>query len=124
MRNYKNYPIYIKAMDLVLKIYTLTELINDNEKYGLISQMRRCAVSIPSNVAEGSARKGEKDFARFLGISLGSCFELNTQLLLTSRLSSVYQGSIDRVNILIQETEELSRMIFGLINNINKGDKP
>ncbi len=80
MRNFREYDIWIDTMDLVNEIYNMVDGFPSEEKYSLTSQITRSAVSIPSNIAEGASRTSEKDFARFLEISLGSCFELETQL--------------------------------------------
>lgn len=73
-------------MDMVVDIYTITNYFPDSEKYGLVSQLRRAAVSIPSNIAEGAARKGNKENIQFLHISLGSIAEVDTQLIIADRL--------------------------------------
>ena len=78
MHNFRNLQVWEKGVELAKSVYQLTRDFPDEEKFGLITQMRRCAVSIPSNIAEGSARSTEKDFSRFLSISLGSYFELET----------------------------------------------
>ena len=78
--------IWQKAMDFVFDIYKLTSNFPSDEKFGLISQMRRSSVSIPSNIAEGAARNSTKDYVRFLYISLGSLSELETQIIIASKL--------------------------------------
>jgi four helix bundle protein len=80
MRNFREYDVWVDGMDLVDAIYTLVDTFPNTEKFGLSSQITRSAISIPSNIAEGASRTSQKDFARFLEISLGSCFELETQL--------------------------------------------
>ena len=79
--NFKNLKIWIIAMDITNDIYKLTSIFPKSEIYGLVSQMNRCSVSMPSNIAEGSNR-GNKHFQHYLNISLGSSFELQTQLLI------------------------------------------
>ena len=86
MRNFKDYEIWHIAMEIVVDVYQITEKLPDSEKYGLKSQMRRSAVSMPSNIAEGCSRKSDKAFANFLEISLGSSFELQTQLIVALRV--------------------------------------
>ena len=78
MNNYKELIVWQKARMLVKSAYTLTTQLPSEEKFGLISQMRRCAISIPSNIAEGASRTSNKEFAHFLEIAYGSCFELET----------------------------------------------
>jgi four helix bundle protein len=80
MRNFRSYEVWIDAMELVNTIYDITDNFPQKEQFALISQITRSAVSIPSNIAEGASRKTEKDFGRFLEISLGSAYELETQL--------------------------------------------
>ena len=74
MHNFRKLDIWLKSMDLVVEIYNLTSVFPNHEKFGLSSQMQRSAVSIPSNIAEGSAKSSNKDFARFLEMSLGSSY--------------------------------------------------
>lgn len=85
MRDFRKYEIWIEAMEVVNTVYTMVASFPSSEKYGLSSQITRSAVSIPSNIAEGASRISEKDFARFLEIGLGSCFELETQLRIAKR---------------------------------------
>ncbi|MCB0798807.1 MAG: four helix bundle protein [Chitinophagales bacterium] len=84
--NHKDLDVWKKGMDLVVEVYNWTGLFPDGEKFGLTSQMRRAAVSIPSNIAEGSARKGDKELIQFINIALGSVSELETQYLIAERL--------------------------------------
>ena len=86
MHNFRQLRVWQKAMELCELIYRLTAAFPDTEKFGLISQIRRCAVSIPSNIAEGCGRNSDIEFARFLSVALGSCYELSTQLILANRL--------------------------------------
>ena len=78
-------------MDLVEDIYKLTVSFPSEEKFGLVSQMTRAAVSIPSNIAEGAGRNSDKDFAHFISIAIGSLYELNTQIVLSERLGYINQ---------------------------------
>jgi four helix bundle protein len=89
MHNFRKLDIWLKSMDLVVEIFNLTSVFPNHEKFGLSSQMQRSAVSIPSNIAEGSAKSSNKDFARFLEMSLGSSYELETELILASRLKYI-----------------------------------
>lgn len=104
-------------MKLAEKVYNITNQFPDREKYGLISQMRRCSVSIPSNIAEGAGRNGDKEFVNFLSISLGSAFELETQLLLSVRLKFVDETTIK--NILV-ELESICKMLHVLKKRLTK----
>ena len=91
MHNYNNLQIWQEAMDLVEDIYKLTASFPTEEKFGLVSQMTRAAVSIPSNIAEGAGRNSDKDFAHFISIAIGSLYELNTQIVLSERLGYINQ---------------------------------
>lgn len=83
MHNFRKMTIWVSAMAFAKQTYSVVSRLPDSEKYGLVSQIRRCAISIPSNIAEGSSRSSNKEFAHFLKIALGSCFEIETQLLLS-----------------------------------------
>ena len=92
MHNYNNLQIWQQAMDLVEEIYKLTASFPIEEKFGMVSQMTRAAVSIPSNIAEGAGRNSDKDFAHFISIAIGSLYELNTQIVLSERLGYINQS--------------------------------
>lgn len=107
MHNFRNLQIWKDAMDLAQAVYEITEALPKMETYGLISQMTRAAVSVPSNIAEGSGRT-DKDFSHFLTIALGSLFELNTQIMLSERIgyltseqSLALQGRADKLQMMI-----------------------
>ncbi len=117
MRNFKNLIVWEKAMNLVKKIYLITSKFPDSEKFGLVSQMRRCSVSIPSNIAEGTSRNSDLDFKRFLEISIGSAFELETQLMLTNSLEYVTN---DDFKICQEELIEIQKMLNGFILKLIK----
>lgn len=82
--NFRELKIWKQSMDLVFEVYKLTQQLPDVEKFSLISQINRSVISIPSNIAEGTSRNSKKEISRFLEIALGSSYELETQLLLTS----------------------------------------
>lgn len=117
MHNYKNILSWQKSMVLVKDIYTVLKALPTEEKYGLISQIRRCAVSIPSNIAEGSGRGTKKDFKRFLEIAISSSFELETQLLICVDLNYINANEID---LLMKKVIEVQKLIYGLINTLKK----
>jgi len=117
MHNFRNLEIWKRSISLVTEIYKLTNSFPQQERYGLISQMQRAAVSCPSNIAEGSAKSSEKDFARFLEISLGSLLELETELIVSFNLE--YVDSI-RFNEIQASLIELQKMINGFKNYLNK----
>lgn len=113
MQDYKALRVWRDSRDLVLEIYQLTSLFPTNERFGLVSQMRRASVSISSNIAEGCSRSGPRDLARFLEIALGSAFELEVQLELAVALGLVPDGhgALDRSN-------KMKRSISRLINRV------
>ena len=117
MNNFKELKVWQKAMKLVKMIYIQTKTFPKEEQYGLTNQIRRCAVSIPSNIAEGAGRKGDKEFNHFLHISLGSCFEFETQLIISKELDYINQNDF---NALESEVIEIQKMIRGLQKSINK----
>ena len=95
MHNFRQLQIWKEGMELVKAIYVILKEFPDIEKFGLISQISRCAVSVPSNIAEGSSRSSNKEFSHFLSIALGSLFELETQLLLSVELGYVNNMQTD-----------------------------
>lgn len=113
--NYRKLIVWQKSMDLVEQIYRTTAQYPIEERYGLTSQIRRAAISIPSNVAEGEGRKStDEEFARFLRIALGSLAELETQLELSERLEFL---PTDRGKTLRDSTSEVGRLLNGLIRS-------
>lgn len=115
--NFKELNIWKRSMDLAVDVYALSASFPNEERFGLTSQIRRSTVSIPSNIAEGSGRRSNKDFARFLDISLGSAFELETQLLLAERLN-LAQGETLVFKKIKNELTEIQNMIFGFQQKI------
>ena len=117
MKPHKKLNAWIKSFEFVKEIYLITNSLPPEEKYGLISQMRRAAVSIPVNIAEGAARKGKKEFIHFLHISLGSMTELDTLLLLSGELGFITKEKID---ILTAELDTIGKLIYGLIKSLER----
>ena len=109
--SFKDLDVWRKAMVLVNHTYDLTSTYPPDERFGLISETRKTARSVPSNVAEGKMRVTSKDFRRHLSIALGSLGELQTQLLIAGELEYLSPGAIDAVE---KEIEELGRMLRGL----------
>ena len=103
MHNFKELDVWKKSRILVKDIYLLLANFPDVEKFGIISQMKRAVVSIPSNIAEGSGRSSDKEFVRFLDIAIGSAFELETQLYLSFDLSFISNKELN--DILLKLTE-------------------
>jgi four helix bundle protein len=117
MKTHKDLEVWKKSIDFVASIYKLTSDYPKHELYGLTSQIRRCAVSIPSNIAEGAARNHDNEFRQFLYISLGSAAELETQLIISNKLGFVDNSKSQE---LIAELNTISKMLQGLIKSINK----
>jgi len=115
--SYKDLHAWQKAIELVLQVYTTTRNFPKEELYGLVSQLRRAAVSVPSNIAEGKGRSSDKEFVLFLHHARGSLLELETQVLIARKLGYRRQ---DHGQELAARTEELARMLNGLINSICK----
>jgi four helix bundle protein len=109
MHNFEKLKVWQKAMDIAEEVYKLCSLLPDDEKFNLIHQIKKCAVSIPSNIAEGSGRNHNNEFIQFLGIANGSTFELITQLILAKRLKLV---SEEIVQPIINQLVEISNMSF------------
>ena len=115
MHNYKELNVWKKSLDLAVKIYEETDSFPSEEKYGLISQIRRCSVSIPSNIAEGSGRSTNKDFNNFLGYSYGSSCELETQLIISNKVGLI-EGK--KFNDLNNDIQDIQKMLFSLRNSL------
>lgn len=115
IRNHKDLEVWKQGIDLVDAVYRMTKTFPPEELYGLVNQMRRAAVSIPSNIAEGAARASKKEFTQFLYIALGSVSELETQTIISKRL-----GYIDQEGELLHQTETARRLLLGLIKYLKK----
>lgn len=115
IRSYKDLMVWQRSMDLVESIYRMTERLPANEQWGLVSQMRRAAVSVPSNIAEGYGRQSSGNYIQFLSISRGSLLELETQIELCIRLK--YLSRIDSEKILT-DMMEINKMLTSLISKI------
>lgn len=111
MRPHENLEVWKKSIELVLCVYKATETFPKEEKFGLTSQLRRAAVSIPANIAEGAARTSAKEFCHFLSNAQGSASELETELLIANRLGYVAASKYDPLRVAI---DEIGRMITGL----------
>lgn len=111
MHNFKELKVWQNAMSLTKAIYLITDQFPDKEKFGLTSQIRRSAVSIPSNIAEGSGRGTDKDFVHFLHITFGSACELETQIILANELTYNSHLQTEEIN---NQINEIKRMLIGL----------
>jgi len=117
MHRFEELKIWQKAMDITEDVYKLSSSFPKEEKYGLTSQIRRCAVSIPSNIAEGAGRNTNGEFKQFLGIANGSSYELLTQLYLSKRLEL---SSEEETKPIIKEILEVCKMSFSLQKTLGK----
>jgi four helix bundle protein len=115
MHNYKKLEVWKESVNLVTEIYLLTEKFPDKEKFGLISQINRCAVSLPSNISEGAGRSSKKEFSLFLGYALASSFELETQLIISNNLKLILDEQ--KVKI-IEKLNIIQRKIYSLIKSL------
>ncbi|HJO93532.1 MAG TPA: four helix bundle protein [Victivallales bacterium] len=115
IKTYRDLLVWQKSMDLVSEIYKTTKNFPREEQYGLISQIRRCAVSIPSNIAEGYGRNSSNDYIRFLQISVGSLYELQTQIEISYNLKYLLEESFKTI---YEKTKELERMLSSMIKKL------
>lgn len=115
MNNYKKLEIWKEAIDLASSVYQLSKKFPKDEIFGLTSQLRRCGVSIPSNIAEGSGRNSNKEFLHFLGIARASCCELETQLIIAEKLGSAKTLEIEP---LILQSSNISGMSVNLMKRL------
>lgn len=113
IKDYKELVVWQKAMELVIAIYKATNTFPNEELYGLTSQIRRAAVSVPSNIAEGQGRQTRGEFRQFLGQARGSLAELETQLLIAHSL-----GYLEDCSELLAQRVEVARLLNGLLNSL------
>ncbi|WP_073113815.1 four helix bundle protein [Fibrobacter sp. UWCM] len=119
MNSYKDLVVWQKAIDLTIEIYSLTNLFPKEEMYGLVSQIRRSAVSIPSNIAEGQARKYHQQFSHFLSIAQGSLAELETQIIIAMKLGYIAGEQKDLFDMM----HSIGKMITRLKQNLTQEEK-
>jgi four helix bundle protein len=117
LKSYKDLKVWQRSYQLCLEIYKLTKGFPDEEKYGLKSQLRRAAVSVPSNISEGYGRKTTPEYIQFLYIAYGSICEIETQILLSGDLNYISTGKLEMLNEGIKEVE---RMLKALIKSLEK----
>ena len=116
IRSYRDLIVWQKAVDLCVEAYRLSKKLPKEELYALSDQIRRAAVSVPSNIAEGHARHSRKDFAHFLTIAQGSIAEMETQLHLAVRMAMLAEEEVDRLMLLSQE---VSKMLMALRSKLS-----
>lgn len=114
---HKKLDVWKKAIDLVQKIYELTKIFPKNEDFSLTNQMRRAAISVPSNISEGAARQTKKEFIQFLHMAQGSLSELDTQMEIAIRLGYLKDDHFSEVLSLIND---IDRMLTGLIKSLRR----
>jgi four helix bundle protein len=117
VKNYRELIVWQKAMDLVVEVYTISSTFPREEVYGLTSQLRRAAVSVPSNIAEGQGRRTTTDFLRHLSISYGSLREVETQTLIASRLGYLTDR---RSQDVLDMAAEVGRLLNGLMTSLSR----
>ncbi|MBW4888619.1 four helix bundle protein [Mucilaginibacter sp. HMF5004] len=117
MHNFRQLNIWKDAMKLAKSVYRLTATFPANERYGLTSQINRSVVSVASNIAEGSSRSSDKEFMHFLSISIGSLFELETQIILANDFEFIVKEDTE---VLIAEIIILQKMITNFRKTLNK----
>lgn len=115
VRTHKDLTVYKKSIDFVTEIYQFTTTLPAEEKYGLTSQLRRAAVSIPTNISEGSSRKSTKEYIQFLYISLGSISEIETLVEISKNLGLM---GTDTLELLTNDLEVIKRMLISLIKTL------
>ena len=117
MKSYRDLLVWQKAMSLVTEVYKATRLFPKEEVYALTSQIRRAAISIPSNIAEGQGRQSRKECLQFLAVARGSLLELETQILIAQNLG--YLAPV-QTKLISDATAELGKMLNGLMNSLNR----
>ncbi len=116
VRSYRDLMVWQKSMDLAVRTYELTRRFPSEEKYGLVSQMRRAAASVPANIAEGQARRSAKEYLQMLGIARGSLAEIETFLALSERLGMTRSETSES---LLEDCAEINRMMNGLMRALS-----
>jgi four helix bundle protein len=118
INSYRDLLVWQKGMELVKVIYSVSRTFPGDEKFGLTSQLRRSCISVPSNIAEGQARKSTQEFIHFLSIAKGSLAEVDTQVLLAFEFNYLNQDEYDEI---ANHIDELQRMLFRLMEKLEKG---
>lgn len=117
MRDFRKYEVWQDGVNLSTEIYRLTEAFPKQETYALANQLQRAVVSIPSNIAEGSSRESELDFARFLEIALGSTYEVETQIQIAYQLSYITKEQLENFS---QKLQSIEKRLTNFINMLRK----
>jgi len=117
MHNYKELKVWQEAIDLTKLIYVVSANFPSEEKFGLISQIRRAAVSVPSNISEGSGRNSKGEFKQFLGVANGSLCEVETQLIIAKNLKFINEN--ENIEALFDQIDHIQKMIYKLKNRLD-----
>ncbi|ASK28677.1 four helix bundle protein [Chryseobacterium sp. T16E-39] len=117
MHNFEKLLFWQKSIQLAKEVYIICADLPKDEKFGLVSQIKRSVISVPSNIAEGAGRNNDREFYHFLGIANASSFELQTQLILTKELELLNEEKVDG---LISQLNEIQRMIYTFKSNLKK----
>jgi len=115
MNNYKELKVWQKAIDLAEDLYKATNSFPTEEKFGLISQLKRAAVSVASNIAEGAGRNTDGEFRQMLGIAYGSVCEVETQLILSNRMSMIDENKFEKLS---SDINSIQKMLYALIKKL------
>lgn len=115
MRNFRELQVWNKGIEIAVEVYRITELLPRDERYNLISQLNRAAISIPSNIAEGCGRGTNPAFIQFLEYATGSVFEIDAQIVVIERLKLLPQGELRSIKSMIDEE---GKMLNGLISSL------
>jgi len=117
MHNFRKLNIWLDAIVLAKEVYKVTSNYPKEEKFGLVSQINRCSVSVPSNIAEGSSRSSNKEFSYFIKVALGSLFELETQLILSNEFGILDSQDLDK---LIDKIIKLQKMLTKFLTSLEQ----
>ena len=117
MHNFKELKIWTKALDLSMSVYKVTASFPKDDRFGLISQIKRSAVSIPSNIAEGAGRNSDKEFIYFLSVANGSAYEIQTQLLISNNLKFLKDNVLESM---LNELDEIQKMNYNFQKILKK----
>ena len=115
MRPHEKLDVWKLSVEMVVNVYEITKAFPSDERFGLTSQIRRAAVSVPANISEGAARNHDREFLQFLGVAQGSASELETELLIAHRLGYLNKEKFDAI---YNEINSIARMIVGLSNHV------
>ena len=120
-KTHKDLDVWKKSVDLVTDIYKVTKCFPKEEIYGITNQMRRAAVSIPSNIAEGAGRQTDKEFVQFLHIAMGSSSELETQIIICKNLEYI---GVEEMNTVLEKVYDIRKMLTGLLRAVKSREEP